>query len=193
MKTILTLLFTLSCFSAQALDGEYSCGANQKVNYKSLANRLLKVSHQIDKISELKNSGEKDLALTQIESALRDISHFRRSLRSSQFCYSLTDKVEYLKKRSLNFELKLSLEQRALKERNSCEFFIEQIKKDIYNHRTIASKPHIQYIAFSKTLRKTNQIFSRRDCSKEQKSELSSLFEDQSTFLDSLYQKVKSK
>jgi len=193
MKSILFTLFILSSFGAQALDGEYSCDANQKVSYMSLAKRLLKVSHQIDKISELKRSGEKDLALKQVNIALDDITLFRISVRKTDFCYSLTDKVDYLKMQSLKFELKLSLEQRQLKKRNTCDYFIEKIKQDLSSQRSIASKPHTQYLGISKILRKTNQIISKRDCSKNQRVELISLFDKQTTYLNSLYLKVKSK
>ncbi|OUR96640.1 hypothetical protein A9Q84_09860 [Halobacteriovorax marinus] len=193
MKTIIiVLILSIFNFKSFAVDGEYICHVNQLVSYKSLANRILNVSHQLDKITELKNKGERVLALKQIQYANRDIARFRKVLAKSNFCYSLKDKVDYLKVQSLKFELTLSLDQRELKKTDTCGYFIEKIKVSIENSRSIANKPHEQYVEISRSLRKTNHILAKKSCSKVQKKELGMIFDKQTVYLDKLYLKVKS-
>lgn len=190
MKTLLIASALILCFSTYATDGAYDCSLSQKTKYNKLAKRVLDADQYIKKAREMSERGNKEILISQLNLASAKLENFSNDIKEVDFCYSFTKQAEYLNLKSKEISLKIKVMKSNFVNVNSCDYSIETIEKNHNKYRELASFKQTSYLEITKSLKQTNLLLASKDCNLEQKQKLFSLFDEQSTTLQSLYKSI---
>lgn len=176
---------------SHASDGEYRCDSIQNVNFRDLSNRVLSVSYHIKKVKELKDNGLRSSALNIAQEGISKIERTRDTYKETQFCYSLSKRVEYQRNLLTKFQIELTLLERDLKKFNDCSYALMRLEKETNSTNEITNSIYEKFIATSKTVTKAELIRRDKSCDSSQQERISELLLNQNNLLSRLYQENK--